>query len=146
MLWWQANGLYWQLLLRMPLTVAAMCFLVAFFCESDVDHGRTTIFRQVGEALAVAFTTALVGVVLVTYLGSLSHKNGSWIDLRTFLFTIFNPAVLGAIVGFYVPHMYRMSRYIEPSRQTAEEKGVESPRLKIVKAGGASDDELVLSA
>jgi hypothetical protein len=145
MLWLQADGLHWQLLLRMPLTVGAMCFLVAFFCESDVGHGRATIFRQLGEALAVAFTTALAGVVLVIDLGSLSHKNGSWIDLRTFLFTIFNPASLGAIVGFYVPHMYRMSRYIEPSRQTTEEKGVESHRLKIVKAGRVSEAELVHS-
>jgi hypothetical protein len=121
----------WQLLFRMSLPTGAMCFVVAALCETNVRDNPDHAFRHLGEGLVVALTIAASELVLYGYMGPLFSETG--LGPRTFAFTVAIPFTLAAIIGFFVPHMYRMHRDLAQSRNTAEGDFVEPRQLRVVR-------------
>jgi hypothetical protein len=125
--WHGGNRPHWKLLLRMPLAAGAMCLVVAYFCETDLGDRRGSTFRRLGEALGVGCAIAAAELVLSSkaLLGPLP-ENGQSLALlglgpRTLLLLIGLPFSLAAIIGFFLPDMYRMNRSVAQSSQTSEE-------------------------
>lgn len=131
------QDLHWHLIPRMSFPIGAMCFVVAVFCELDVHDNRESTFRHLGEGLGIALTIAVAEILLYGYMGPLFSETG--LGPRTFAFTVAIPFTLAAIVGFFMPHMYRMRCYIAQPRKTGEQELVEPQQLRVVRQLRDSD-------
>ena len=132
------NKPYWHLLLRMPLAIGAMCLVVACFCETeDMGGGSRYVFRRLGEALGAACTITSAELVLSSpaFLGPL-HEKALVLGLgpKTLVLLVALPFTLAAIIGFFLPHMYRTSRYVAQSSQKRGEGRAEQYELRIANA------------
>jgi hypothetical protein len=132
-LWLGYQNLHWALVPRMSLSIGTMCFMVALLCEADGSDSNDNFLLHLSEALIVAATMLFAALTLSPYISALFHE--TWVGPRKTIFTVVIPSILAAIVGFYVPHMYRMSRrYFIQSHLAGEEAHAKPPNLKIARA------------
>jgi hypothetical protein len=136
------NHVYWMFIPRMSIAVAAMCFVVAVLCETELRNGNESSLQHLVEGTMVAVTMLLTEVMLDLYLGSLLPTHETLLGARTFTFTIIIPCFLAGIVGFWVPHMFRMSRLFARSSKVGQQvparKRGRLRRLRIVGGTAAS--------
>jgi hypothetical protein len=130
---------HWLLIPRLSLAIATMCFVVAILCETEVGDDLEHTFRHLAEGIWVGGTMLLAEVVLDLYLGPLPLDHEILLGVRTITFTLIVPTFLATIVGFWVPHMYRMSCRFERSTKASHPETVEPRKLQMVRTAAGSD-------